>query len=189
MSNINLSQYKNISSNGDFAVIEEDGVYHARLMMVRISKQDERFVEDGKEPRDQISFLFDVLNSKGLSCHVATKPCTVTFTDRSRLPVILGKLCQPKDGDELKDVLYTKEGQLKDIYCKVMVEVKERPNGDGFYNTVTKIVAVEEPTGQAESNVTEWDFKAYGKAVDMYDLNPKYETNLDDDFFARLRNA
>ena len=179
--NINFDKYTNSNNNGDFAVIEETGTYHARLVMVRMNKMDPKFLKDDEEPRDQISFLFDVLNNQGLSCHVATKPCTITFTDRSKLPGILGKLGQPTSGKELKELLYTKDGKLKDIYCKVTVEATERPAGDGYYNRVMKITAVEEPTGQPVSKLDDWDFKTFGKEVELYDVNPAYETKSDND--------
>jgi hypothetical protein len=185
---INFEKYYNANDNGDFAVINEEGSYHARLMMVRISKQD-KYIEEGKEPRDQISFLFDVLNEKGLSCHVATRPTSITFTDRSNLPKILNKLGQPTCGKELQELLYTKDGELKDIYCKVYVDVQEKENG--IFNNVTKIISVEEPTDQPVSKIVDWDLKVFGKDIEAGDVNPAYKaasnTDEEDDFIEKVK--
>lgn len=184
---INFEKYNNVNDNGDFAVVKEEGSYHARLMMVRLSKQD-KFIEEGKEPKDQISFLFDVINENGQSCHIATRPTGITFTDRSNLPKILNKLGQPTNGKELQELLYNKDKTLKDIYCKVYVDVQEKENG--IFNNVTKIIAVEEPTDQPVSNIVEWDYKVFGKDIIMGDINPAYKPSdeADDDFMSRIKS-
>lgn len=58
-----------------------DGVYTGRLCMARISKQASRFVKDGEQPKDQISFVFDVDGR-----YVSTKCFGISWTDKSSLP-------------------------------------------------------------------------------------------------------
>ena len=183
---INFEKYNNANDNGDFAVVKEEGSYHARLMMVRLSKQD-KYIEEGKEPKDQISFLFDVINENGQSCHIATRPTGITFTDRSNLPKILNKLGQPTNGKELQELLYTKDKKLKDIYCKVYVDVQEKENG--IFNNVTKNIAVEEPTDQPVSKIVEWDYKVFGKEIVAGDINPAYKTDDEEDDFIKKVKA
>ena len=183
---INFEKYNNANNNGDFAMVNEEGSYHARLMMVRLSKQD-KYIEEGKEPKDMISFLFDVINENGQSCHIATRPTGITFTDRSNLPKILNKLGQPSNGKELQELLYTKDNKLKDIYCKVYVDVQEKENG--IFNNVTKIIAVEEPTDQPVSKIVDWDYKVFGKEIEMGDINPAYKTDDEDDDFIKKVKA
>lgn len=175
------------NNNEAFATIEKPGVYHGRLIGIRISEQDPKFVEEGKEPKKQVSFLWDVLNKEKLSCHTATKPCTISFTDRSKLPIIFENVSKLTKLDDYLKLLYNGSA-VKDIYASLLIKVTEK---DGkFFSEVEKVVEFEDTTAQKTSTVTEWDKKVYGKECIDIDFNPKYlgdeVADDDDDLFKRL---
>ena len=120
---LDLKKYDVNSNVEGFYFIKEEGYYSGRLCAVRISKQDKQFVEEGKQPRDQISFVFDIINEDGNHVHVQTKPSSITFGERSNIPKLWAKVKELKNGSDLSNFLY-KEGGLGKVF-KVNVEVTE----------------------------------------------------------------
>lgn len=167
---IKFEQYNNTATNEAWANITEDGVYNARLFAIRVSKQNEKFIDEGATPKDQISFVFDVLNEQNQSVHVATKPCTISFTDKSTLPKIWEKVTKLTSGADMSKLFYEENG-LGDTF-KVMIEVTQKD--DKIYNTVTKVTAktkAEIPV----CPVTDYDLRVYGQPCEEYDLAEGYE--------------
>lgn len=189
---INYQEIYGNKTNDSFAVIEKPGIYNGRLIAVRIVEQDEKFVDEGKEPKKLISFLWDVLNKSGQSCHVYTKPCTISFTDKSNLPQLFKNVKKLKKLDDYLDLIY-EDGNVKDIYASLSVEVTDK---DGkFYTDIDKVIEFTDPTNQAVSKITDWDKKIYGKECLSIDYNPKYDPDADQvaesdtDFFNRMQNT
>lgn len=187
---IEFEKYNNKTTDA-FAVIEEDGVYAGRLYCIKLSKQNEKFVEAGQEPRDQITFMFDIVNENGDNVHVATKAMGISFTDRSNLPKFFEKIAKIESGSDMSKLLYADKGLGK--VFKVMVSVDKKD--DKIYNTVTKITGVSnkeiEPTP-----LTEWDLRVYGQPCIEFDLAEGYKeptestTDVDDDeFLSTLANG
>ena len=156
-------------TNEAWANIESDGTYEGRLAATILSEQDKNYVADGAEPKRLVSYVFDLLNEKGESVHVSTKPCTISFTDKSRLPVIW----KVKNGKELSALLNDADGKLKDIYVKCLVEVRETDKG--IFPTVTKVSKILEKTEQQATKLSNWDLKVYGRDPIGYELTPDYE--------------
>lgn len=168
---INYNELYTQKTNEAFDNIEKSGMYKGRLIAVKISKQSPQFVEEGKEPKNLVSFLWDCKNKAGKSVHVSTKPCTISFTDKSRLP----QIWKVKSGAELKSLLNDDNGNLKDLYVKCLVEVKETEKG--FFPTVTKVSKITDKTEQAATKLSDWDLKVYGRApLEVY-LTPDYEAS------------
>lgn len=167
---LDLKKYDVNSNVEGFYFIKEEGYYSGRLCAVRISKQDKQFVEEGKQPRDQISFVFDIINEDGNHVHVQTKPSSITFGERSNIPKLWAKVKELKNGSDLSNFLY-KEGGLGKVF-KVNVEVTEKD--DQVFNTVTK-VSGESAMEIEPSKLTSWDLKVFGKDCEEYDLAEGYE--------------
>lgn len=183
---INFSEYKNTTTDA-FATIQEDGVYSGRLFAMKLSKQDKKFVEDGKEPKDLISFMFDIINEEGNHVHVSTKPTGISFTDRSNLPKLFEKVTKLESGDDMNKFFYD-EKALGRVF-KVMVEVKNVD--DKYFATVTKVTG--KSAAEIEpSSMTAWDLNVYGTPCIQYDLAEGYkepptdeETDDDEDEFIK----
>ena len=180
---INYSEIYTQKTNDAFDNIEKTGLYKGRLMMVRISKQSEQYVEKGKEPKTLVSFVWDCKNKAGKSVHVSTKPCTLSFTDKSNLPEIWSAAGKVGSLDEYLKLVYAKPGEVKDIFATLNIEVVEKENGN--FATVKSIAEVEEPIKDfGVTKVTDYDMKVYGKAAESIDYNPVYVEDPDDtDFF------
>lgn len=180
---INYNEIYTQKTNDAFDNIEKTGLYKGRLMMVRISKQSEQYVEKGKDPKTLVSFVWDCKNKAGKSVHVSTKPCTLSFTDKSNLPEIWSAAGKIGSLDEYLKLIYNKSGEVKDIFATLNIEVVEKDNGN--FATVKSIAEVEEPIKNfGVTKVTEYDMKVYGKPAESIDYNPMYVENPDDsDFF------
>lgn len=193
---INYKDLYTQTTNEAFANIEKAGIYKGRLMAVRISKQAEQFVEEGKEPRNQVSFLWDCKNKAGQSVHVSTKPCGISFTDKSNLPKIWENVGSVNSLENYLKIVYDKNNNVKDIFATLDIKVVEKENG--IYPTVTKVLELEEPIKDfGVTALTDYDKKVYGvEAIDI-DLNPVYagtegqvvEAEDEDDMFRRLANS
>lgn len=193
---INYKDLYTQTTNEAFANIEKAGIYKGRLMAVRISKQAEQFVEEGKEPRNQVSFLWDCKNKAGQSVHVSTKPCGISFTDKSNLPKIWENVGSVNSLENYLKIVYDKNNNVKDIFATLDIKVVEKENG--IYPTVTKVLELEEPIKDfGVTPLTDYDKKVYGvEAIDI-DLNPAYagtegqvvEAEDEDDMFRRLANS
>lgn len=193
---INYKDLYTQTTNEAFANIEKAGIYKGRLMAVRISKQAEQFVEEGKEPRNQVSFLWDCKNKAGQSVHVSTKPCGISFTDKSNLPKIWENVGSVNSLENYLKIVYDKNNNVKDIFATLDIKVVEKENG--IYPTVTKVLELEEPIKDfGVTPLTDYDKKVYGvEAIDI-DLNPVYagtegqvvEAEDEDDMFRRLANS
>ena len=158
-------------TNEAWANITEDGAYNGRLAAAIMSEQSKEFVAEGAEPKVLVSYVFDLLNKKGESVHVSTKPCTISFTDKSRLP----QIWKVKSGAELKTLLNDADGNLKDLYVTCVVDVKETEKG--FFPTVTKVSKIMDKTEQPATKLSDWDLKVYGRApLEVY-LTPDYEAS------------
>jgi hypothetical protein len=164
-----LYQNADNKSNVEFANITEEGIYTGRLAAQILSKQDAKFVENGKEPRDQISYVFDLLNEKGESVHVSTKPCSISFGDKANLP----KIWNVKTGEDLNKVLYDAEGKPKEVYVKCMVTIKETDNG--IFPTVMKVSKIMPESEQPATKLSEFDIKVYGRDAEAIELTPDYD--------------
>lgn len=187
--------YKNKTTEA-FDNIEKAGIYKGRLMAVKISKQSEQFVEEGKEPRMQVSFLWDCKNKAGKSVHVSTKPCGISFTDKSNLPKIWENVSEIDSLEKYLSVVYDKNNNVKDIFATLDVKVDVKDNG--IFPTVTKVLELEEPIKDfGISEISDYDRKVYGTPVIDMDINPVYEGKEgqvveaadEDELFKRLANS
>ena len=193
---INYNELYTQKTNEAFENIEKAGVYKGRLIAVKISKQSEKFTEEGKEPKNLVSFLWDCKNKAGKSVHVSTKPCTISFTEKSTLPKIWENVGQADSLENYLKIVYDKNNNLKDIFATLDIKVDVKENGT--FPTVTKVLELEEPINDfGITKVTDYDRKVYGvEAIDI-DINPVYEgkegqvteAKDEDDLFARLQNA
>ena len=190
---INYNELYTQKTNEAFANIDKAGIYKGRLIAVKISKQSEKFIEDGKEPKNLVSFLWDCKNKAGKSVHVSTKPCTISFTDKSTLPKIWENVATVDSLENYLKIVYDKNNNLNDIFATLDIKVDVKENGT--FPTVTKVLELEEPIKDfGITKVTDYDRKVYGvEAIDI-DINPVYEGKVveakdEDDLFARLQNA
>ena len=193
---INYNELYTQKTNEAFENIEKAGIYKGRLIAVKISKQSPQFVEEGKEPKNLVSFLWDCKNKAGKSVHVSTKPCTISFTEKSTLPKIWENVGQADSLENYLKIVYDKNNNLKDIFATLDIKVDVKENGT--FPTVTKVLELEEPINDfGITKVTDYDRKVYGvEAIDI-DINPVYEgkegqvteAKDEDDLFARLQNA
>lgn len=193
---INYNELYTQKTNDAFDNIEKAGIYKGRLIAVKISKQSQQFVEEGKEPKNLVSFLWDCKNKAGKSVHVSTKPCTISFTDKSTLPKIWENVGAADSLDNYLKIVYDKNNNVKDIFATLDIKVDVKENGS--FATVTKVLELEEPIKDfGITKVTDYDRKVYGvEAIDI-DINPIYsgkegqvvEAENEDELFARLANA
>ena len=193
---INYNELYTQKTNEAFENIEKAGIYKGRLIAVKISKQSPQFVEEGKEPKNLVSFLWDCKNKAGKSVHVSTKPCTISFTEKSTLPKIWENVGQADSLENYLKIVYDKNNNVNDIFATLDIKVDVKENGT--FPTVTKVLELEEPIKDfGITKITDYDRKVYGvEAIDM-DINPVYEgkegqvteAKDEDDFVARLQNA
>ena len=193
---INYNELYTQKTNEAFENIEKAGIYKGRLIAVKISKQSPQFIEEGKQPKNLVSFLWDCKNKAGKSVHVSTKPCTISFTEKSTLPKIWENVGQADSLENYLKIVYDKNNNLKDIFATLDIKVDVKENGT--FPTVTKVLELEEPIKDfGITKVTDYDRKVYGvEAIDI-DINPVYEgkegqvteAKDEDDLFARLQNA
>lgn len=190
---INYNELYTQKTNEAFENIEKAGIYKGRLIAVKISKQSPQFVEEGKEPKNLVSFLWDCKNKAGKSVHVSTKPCTISFTEKSTLPKIWENVGQADSLENYLKIVYDKNNNVNDIFATLDIKVDVKENGT--FPTVTKVLELEEPIKDfGITKVTDYDRKVYGvEAIDI-DINPVYEGKVveakdEDDLFARLQNA
>lgn len=193
---INYNELYTQKTNVAFDNIEKAGIHKGRLIAVKISKQSQQFVEEGKEPKNLVSFLWDCKNKAGKSVHVSTKPCTISFTDKSTLPKIWENVGAADTLENYLKLVYDKNNNVKDIFATLDIKVDVKENGS--FATVTKVLELEEPIKDfGITKVTDYDRKVYGvEAIDI-DINPVYagkegqviEAESEDELFARLANA
>ena len=193
---INYNELYTQKTNEAFANIEKAGVYKGRLIAVKISKQSEKFIEEGKEPKNLVSFLWDCKNKAGKSVHVSTKPCTISFTEKSTLPKIWENVGQADSLEKYLKIVYDKNNNVNDIFATLDIKVDVKDNGT--FPTVTKVLELEEPIKDfGITKITDYDRKVYGVEAIAIDINPVYEgkegqvteAKDEDDLFARLQNA
>lgn len=170
---IEFNKYKNNTTEA-FTVIESSDTYPARLFAIKLSKQDPKFVDDGKDPKDQISFMFDVLDDNKNHVHVSTKPMSIAFSDKAGLPKLFEGVTELKTGDDMTKFFYDDKGLGATF--KVMVSVKKVE--DKIYNTVTSVIKRINDTIEP-STVTAWDLNVYGKACEQFDLAEGYNEPKD----------
>lgn len=189
----------NTSKETGLIFIDEDGYYEAQLMAIRYVKEDEKFAKDDtgnpREPRDQYSLLFDIKVGE-LRSHVATKPMTMTFSDKSLMPKFWEKAFTMKSVEDFVEKLYDGD-TLKPIACKVNIVTTTK--GDKTYARVEAVSKLLE-SGFKGSAANVFDTKVFGKdAIDVdfakgYTLaNNKKETKEvppegDSDYFASELN-
>lgn len=190
---INYNELYTQKTNDAFDNIEKAGIYKGRLIAVKISKQSQQFVEEGKEPKNLVSFLWDCKNKAGKSVHVSTKPCTISFTEKSTLPKIWENVGTADNLEDYLKIVYDKNNNLKDLFATLDIKVDVKENGT--FATVTKVLELEEPIKDfGVTKVTDYDRKVYGvEAIDI-DINPVYDGKVveaedEDDLFNRLANA
>lgn len=193
---INYNELYTQKTNEAFENIEKAGIYKGRLIAVKISKQSPQFVEEGKQPKNLVSFLWDCKNKAGKSVHVSTKPCTISFTEKSTLPKIWENVGQADSLENYLKIVYDKNNNVNDIFATLDIKVDVKENGT--FPTVTKVLELEEPIKDfGVTKITDYDRKVYGvEAIDI-DINPVYEgkegqvteAKDEDDLFARLQNA
>ena len=166
------------NNNGEaFAHITKPGSYKGRLVAIRESMENMKFVEEGKEPRKLVSFVFDVLNKEGASVHVASKAMSATFTDKSSMPKFWNNVAKLTNGKDLQTFLFNNPEELKEMYLELSVSVQTK--GDKTYNTVEGVFDVTDPTDQKATKVTSYDLKVYGVPCDEYVLTKDYKTATD----------
>lgn len=193
---INYNELYTQKTNEAFDNIEKAGIYKGRLIAVKICKQSPQFVEEGKTPKNLVSFLWDCKNKAGKSVHVSTKPCTISFTDKSCLPKIWENVGEVDSLENYLKIVYDKNNNVKDIFATLDIKLDVKENGN--FATVTKVLELAEPIKDfGVSKITDYDKKVYGvEAIDI-DFNPVYvgkqgqvvEAENDDELFARLHNA
>ena len=193
---INYNELYTQKTNEAFENIEKAGIYKGRLIAVKISKQSPQFIEEGREPKNLVSFLWDCKNKAGKSVHVSTKPCTISFTEKSTLPKIWENVGQADSLENYLKIVYDKNNNVNDIFATLDIKVDVKENGT--FPTVTKVLELEEPIKDfGITKVTDYDRKVYGvEAIDI-DINPVYEgkegqvteAKDEDDLFAKLQNA
>ena len=193
---INYNELYTQKTNEAFENIEKAGIYKGRLIAVKISKQSPQFVEEGKQPKNMVSFLWDCKNKAGKSVHVSTKPCTISFTEKSTLPKIWENVGQADSLENYLKIVYDKNNNVNDIFATLDIKVDVKENGT--FPTVTKVLELEEPIKDfGVTKITDYDRKVYGvEAIDI-DINPVYEgkegqvteAKDEEDLFARLQNA
>lgn len=169
-----MLNYKPSSSNTeDFAIIEKPGVYKAKLAIVRTNLQDSKYVEEDKEPKQQVSFVWDCIDKAGHNVHVHTKPCTLSWGDKAKMPKLWESVAKLTNMEDFTKLLYDKDGNLKDMCADVMVKVTDK---DGkVYNEVTDIIELTETNEVKPSELFDWDLKVYGKPCEEYELTPAYD--------------
>lgn len=194
---INYNEIYTAKAEGTFDTIEKPGIYTGRLIAVRINKQSEKFVEEGKKPKNLVSFLWDCKNKAGKSVHVTTRPCTISFGDKSNLPGIWENVGDVKSLDDYLQIVYDKNNNVKDIFAKLDIKLDVKDNNS--FPTVTKVLELEEPIKDfGITKITDYDKKVYGvEAIDI-DFNPVYLGKQDqvvdcgdnvDEFIDRWHNA
>ena len=192
---INFNEIYTQKTNEAFANIEKTGLYKGRLLAVKISKQTGQYVEEGKEPKHLVSFVWDCKNKAGEHVHVSTKPCTISFTDKSTLPKIWENMATVNSLETFLSTVYTKNNEVKDIFATLDIKVDVKDNGN--FPTVTKISEVEDVIKDfGTSKVTDYDRKVYGVDAISMDINPVYEgkagvieCETEEDFINRLANS
>lgn len=157
----------NTSKETGLIFIDEDGYYEAQLMAIRYVKEDEKFAKDDtgnpREPRDQYSLLFDIKVGE-LRSHVATKPMTMTFSDKSLMPKFWEKAFTMKSVEDFVEKLYDGD-TLKPIACKVNIVTTTK--GDKTYARVEAVSKLLE-SGFKGSAANVFDTKVFGKdAIDV----------------------
>lgn len=169
-----MIEFKNNTSSNTFTFITKPGVYKAKLIAVRQSLQDDKYIEEGKEPKELISFVWDVVANDGTQCHVDTKPCMISFSDGTKFAEMWGNVVSLKNMDDYYKFFYENE-KLKSISAQVMVKVQEKEGK--VYNKVSEVISLEDSVDIKPSKVTEYDFRVYGKDCKAYDLAPEYPYN------------
>ena len=170
-----MINYKPSNSNNEFNVITKKGIYPAKLAIVRSIMQDEKYAKDKDgnpiEPKQLVSFIFDVMDKEGKNVHVATKPCTISFNEKSNLPKLWEDAIELESYDDYIKFFYDGDN-LKDLCVNVNVAVEEK---DGkVYNQVKQVMEVTESNDVKPSELTDWDLKVYGRPCDQYDLAKSY---------------
>lgn len=187
--------YKN-TTNDAFANIDKPGIYKGRLMAVKISLQDEKFVVEGQTPKHQVSFLFDCKNKQGEHVHVASKPMGISFTDKSNLPKFWENVEKIDSLPSYLKTVYDNKNDVKDIFATLDIKVDVRDNG--VFPMVAKVLELEEPIKDfGTSEIVDWDKNVYGKPAVDIDWNAAYTgkaqvTDCGDDqdeFIAKLANS
>lgn len=170
-------KFKESNSTQDFTFISKPGVYKARLAAVRKSLQDEKYAKDKDgnpvDPKELVSFVFDVEDKNGNNVHVQTKPCSITFSDKSKLPVFFENVVALNSMEDFYKLLWDENDSLKDFFCDVMVKVTTKD--EKVFNEVTQIVEATNDNGVKASDLCDWDLKVYGKPCTEYDLAPSYD--------------
>ena len=168
--------FKKTESNENFNVITKPQVCHAKLMLIRKSHQDAKYAvdKDGNpvEPKELISFVWDCVDGEGNNCHVDTKPCTVSFSDKSKLPEMWNNVVEMASQEDFYNFFY-EDGKIKDINAQVMVKVQEK---DGkIYNKVSEVISLEDSNAVKPSQLNDWDLRVYGTPCEEYDITPSYD--------------
>ena len=171
MSKLNeLYTNRNSAAGNDFANISEDGMYLGRLAGQIMLKQSKEYTKEGEEPKELVSFVFDLINDNGESVHVRTKPSSFSFGEKANLP----GLWNVKNAKELQDLIVDMEKDcLKDVYVRCIVVVDHKENGD--FPRVTKVSKIMPATDQTATALTKWDLKPYGQEPTDVFLTPDYE--------------
>lgn len=181
----------NVSNETGLIFISEDGYFDAQLMAIRHVKEDPKFAKDDdgnpREPRDQYSFLFDVKVGE-LRSHVATKPMTMTFSDKSLMPKFWEKAFTMESVEDFVEKLYDGDN-LKPIACRVNIVTTTK--GDRTYARIEAVSKLLE-SGFRGSPANVYDTKVFGKdAIEVdfakgYTLANKREapSEGDSDYFA-----
>ena len=163
----------NVSNETGLIFISEDGYFDAQLMAIRHVKEDPKFAKDDdgnpREPRDQYSFLFDVKVGE-LRSHVATKPMTMTFSDKSLMPKFWEKAFTMESVEDFVEKLYDGDN-LKPIACRVNIVTTTK--GDRTYARIEAVSKLLE-SGFRGSPANVYDTKVFGKDAIEVDFAKGY---------------
>lgn len=170
-----MIKFEENTTNEAFAQITKAGAYNGRLIMLRKSLQDEKFAKDNKDgkPKELVSFVFDVINSEGQHVHVATRPCTFSFTDKSKLPELWANVYAFSNRKEFYSMLYDKDGNLMDFFGLLQISVEAKDDGK-IYNSVKSIIQESDKTDIGTSELSDYDLRVYGTPCLEYDLAKGY---------------
>lgn len=140
----------------------DNGVYTGKLCMVRISKQSHRFVKEGENPKDMISFVFDVEGKL-----IGTKAFGLSWTDKSALPKFF-KMTKAKNLAEF-DAWLDKKLAATDGTFELVIG-----RNDAGYNTIDMVTSEKVTTEAKGCKIPKFFKKVFGEECVEYALADGY---------------
>ena len=139
---IEFNKIQESSNSKEFEVIPKKGTYKSNLAVIRLSKQDDKFVDLGQEPKTQVSFVFDVIDKDGNNVSVPTKTFGFSFTYKSNLPKFWAPAVTMSNGNDMAKYFYgDKQDEANHVILRgyeVLVNVIQKD--DKIFNEITEII-------------------------------------------------